>query len=223
MTELWQDIRHAFRSMRKRPGLASIIVIVLALGIGACTGVFSIVYGLMFRSHPIDRDGRLTVIEQTNADRGLSDSLCTYEDFVDWRTQSTVFEELAAYRSESLNLAGTGEPLRVRALRASAGIFDLLRLQPVRGRFFNAEDDQPGAERVTVVSEAFWQMQLGGDPTIVGRDVTIHGDVYRVAGIAPSDFDPAKRIIRARTSGCHWPATTIARRRSAQVRLTRTI
>lgn len=197
MSDLWQDVRLALRSLLKRPGLACVTIMVLALGIGACTVVFSVVYGLMFRPHPIDRDGRLTVVFQANADRGISDSPCRFEDFVDWRSQNTVFEELAAYQSQSLNLAGPGEPVRVHALRASPEIFKLLGLKPLRGRFFTSRDDQPGAERVAVVSAAFWQTALGADPNATGRDITIHGDVYAVVGIAPSDFDPSGRIIKA--------------------------
>lgn len=190
-----QDVRYAGRTALKTPGFTTVVILTLALGIGACTFVFSMVYGLMFRPFPFDVDGRLVVVWETNATRGIEETECSYGNFVDWREQSNSFEAFCAYRYDGLNLAGADGPVRVRAIKASADVFRVFGIQAVAGRVFNEQEDRPGADGVVLVSDAFWRAQLGTDPGVIGRDLTLDGDVHRVVGVMPSDFDPGKRML----------------------------
>jgi len=134
MDSLFKDIRYGVRSLLKRPGFTAIAVITLALGIGANTAIFSVVNTLLLRPLPFKEPARLVQVWEANYKRGRNSMTVSYPNFVDWRDQNKVFEQIAAYSDETFNLTDTGEPERIQAEIVSPAIFPLLGIKPVLGR-----------------------------------------------------------------------------------------
>ena len=194
MTHLRQDLSYATRMLVKRPGFTAVAVITLALGIGANTVIFSVVNSILLRELPYKDPQQLTLIwTKWPQIEGAPDLPVTAPDFNDWRTQNQTFEDLAAFRSQTFNLTGEGEPELVIGVRASASLFPLLGIAPSLGRTFVPADDDLGAERVVVLSHGFWQRRFASDPDIVNRRITFNGESYTVVGVMPEGFQfPSK-------------------------------
>ncbi len=185
--ELWHDLRYGVRMLRKQPGFTAIAVITLALGIGANTAIFTVVNAVLLKALPFPDSDRLVVInEGTQAQPELA---VAYPDYLDWRAQQTVFEDLAASLVTGGVLTGGGEPERVFGRRASASFFTTLGVAPHVGRVFNEAEDRLGGARVVVLSHALWQRRYGGDPQLIGRAVNYNGESYTVVGVLPANFD----------------------------------
>jgi putative ABC transport system permease protein len=191
MAVLFYDVRYALRTLLKNPGFAAVVILTLALGIGACTVVFSTVYGLLARPLPFDQGNQLVTIQGTYPGLVWFDAHCSYANFRDLKEQSTYLEDLAAYETVNLTYAAGDQPVRVTAIKATANLFHVLGAQPVLGRPFDKQEDRPGANRVVLLNEGFWRSRLGADPSVVGGDVTIHNDTYRVLGIVPLEYEQA--------------------------------
>ncbi|HEY6232484.1 MAG TPA: ABC transporter permease [Pyrinomonadaceae bacterium] len=186
MNTLLKDIRYAFRNLLKRPGFTIVAVITLALGIGANTAIFSVVNSVLLRPLPYPQPDQLVVLTETSAGRSIGTS---YMNFVDWRNQNTVFENVAAVRPrESFNLTGAGESERLQGRLVSANFLGTLGVRPIRGRDLLAEDDRPGATPVVIVSESLWQRRFGADENIIGKQLTLNGQTFTVIGVTPRDF-----------------------------------
>lgn len=172
------DLRFALRGFRRNLGLTVVTVLVLALGIGANTAIFSVVDALVLRPLPFPAPQELVAIPD-----GVM-----YPDFVDLRAQARSFRNLALYRLNRELLATSDQPEIVSAVSASADLFAVLGVQPVLGRGFAVGDDEPGRGRVAVVSHRLWQRQLGSDPGAVGRTLLLDGQTITVIGVMPTAF-----------------------------------
>ena len=184
----WQDLRFAARTLRKNPGFAAVVVITLALGIGANTGIFTVVNGVVLKPLPYpDPDRLLTLWERSRSD-GLQSTVAP-ANFYDWRAQSRSFAKMAAidpYPDFILN--GSGEAQRLSGADVSGDFFSLLGTRMELGRDFLAEEDRPGQNQVVILSYATWKRYFSGRPDILGQAVTLNGAAYIVVGVLPRDF-----------------------------------
>jgi predicted permease len=190
MDTLLSDIRFALRSLRKQRGFTAIAVVCLALGIGANTAIFSVVRAVLLESLPYGDPSRLVRVYETFAFQGQrgrgSVSVANYLDF---RTDNRVFEDLAAYSVGSRDLVGGGQPERVRAVQTTANLFRVLRARPLAGRTFAADEDQPSRPPVVILSEGFWRRRFGGDRRIIGSQISLDNVKHTVIGVMPASFD----------------------------------
>ena len=190
VASLWQDVRYASRVLRKAPGFTAVAILTLALGIGANTAIFSLVSGVLLRKPPISDPDRLMMLRSKNpkgvwaADRAPVSA----PDFLDWRAQSTSFAGMAAASFDDFTLSGDFEPERVPGARVSPDFFSVLRVAPILGRAFAAQEDQPGRARVVMLSERVWRRRFAADTQVVGHLVKVNGESYTVIGIVPSRF-----------------------------------
>jgi putative ABC transport system permease protein len=190
MDSLLKDVRYAMRSLLRRPGFTAIAIITLALGIGANTAIFSVVHGVLIQPLPYPEPDRLVALRQSNLTTtpAQPDAQVSPGNFLEWQRQSTSFSDLAAYRTVSYNLTGDGNPERLLAGRVSVGLFKLLGAQPLAGRDFVAEEDQPGREKVVIISEGLWLRRFGGSPDAVGKSLKLDGEDYAIVGVMPAGF-----------------------------------
>ncbi len=186
MDSIIKDIRYGVRGLLKHPGFTAIVVITLALGIGASTAIFSVVNSVVLRPLPYRTADRIVAIQELDPDgkRGQS----TSANFYDWRQQNTVFEHLSAYKITTTNLALSDHAERIDLAQTNADFFDVFGIAPQYGRLFIPQDEQAGHQPVVVVSDALWQRRFGADPSLVGKSITLDGKSYNVVGIAPPGF-----------------------------------
>jgi putative ABC transport system permease protein len=187
MNELFQDLRYAARMLRNKPGFTLIAVITLALGIGVNTAIFSVIDAVLLRPLPFAKPGQLIWLRETEAQPGTYPFAAP--DFFDWKAQNHTFQDMTLIGySESFNLSGQGSPDRVVGRRTEANFFSLLGAKALMGRTWAPDEDQPGKERVAILSYALWQRQFGADDKIVGRDIQLDGKAYTVVGVMPPSF-----------------------------------
>ena len=189
MENLWQDLRHGFRALRKSPGFTAVAVLTLGLGIGANTAIFSVVESVLLRPLPYRDPTALVQIWNTYLPQ-FPQAGNSPGDFQDFRRQARSFSGMAAFVDipEGFNLTGEGEPQRLEARYATSGFFSLLGIQPVAGRTFTPEEDKPGASSVVMLSHRLWQSRFGSDPASVGRTLMLDGRGYTLVGILPAAF-----------------------------------
>ena len=187
MDSLFKDVRYAMRALLRRPGFTAVAVITLALGIGANTAIFSVVHGVLLKPLPYPEADRLVALRQANIP-SQPDTQIAPGNFLEWQRQSTPFATLAAYRTVSYNLTGDGNPERLLAGRVSAGLFKLLGAQPIAGRDFLAEEDQPGRDKVVIISEGLWHRRFGGWGDVLGKTLKLDGEDFVVVGVMPAAF-----------------------------------
>jgi putative ABC transport system permease protein len=188
MDTLLHDIRYGLRTMRKTPGFTAVAVIALALGIGANTAIFSVVNALLLKPLPYKDAQRLVMIWHTYPQLKLDQAAVSAPSYIEYRDMTSSFEEVATATEWKVNLTGIGEPERLQGARVSYNLFSTLGVQPVAGRSFLSEEDQPGKNRVVVLSYGLWQRRFGGDPALVGQTITLDGGSYDVVGIMPKGF-----------------------------------
>jgi predicted permease len=186
---LVQDTRYAIRSLVRAPGFSVVAILVLAIGIGANTAMFSLVDAMLLRGLPYADADRLVVLfgtfQRTTAERRGN----SFPDHRDWRTLSTQFEDLAAYWNTTITLEGLDEPERIQVETVSAPYFSLLRVAPMYGRTFREDEDAvPNRDRVAVLSDGLWRRRFGSDPNIVNRTIQLGGQTYTVIGVMPPGF-----------------------------------
>ncbi len=187
MYGLLQDLRYALRQLRKSPGFTAVAVITLALGIGANTAIFSVVNAVLLRPLPYPDADRLVMVWEQNPHRGWFENIVSGANFRDWQKQNRVFTDMAAFESNSFNLAGENNAEEVAGERVTANLFSVLGVQPLRGRLFLPEEEAQDRAAV-IVSYGLWQQRYGGDPTLIGRRITLDGESYPVVGILPASF-----------------------------------
>ena len=183
---LLQDVRFGARMLAKHKGFTAVAVLTLALGIGANTAIFSVVNAVLLRPLPYENSHELVQIWGTQPQ--LDTAPMSPANFLEWREQNRVFERVAAYNGQNFNLSGVDEPERIRAMRVSADLFELLRARPTLGRTFLPEEDQYGGHRVVILSHALWQRRFGADSEILGKTLTLNDQSYVVVGVMPPDF-----------------------------------
>jgi len=188
MQTLWQDLRFGARMLLKQPGFTLIAVLTLALGIGANTAIFSVVNAVLLRPLPYAEPDRLAMLWTENPKQGIHEEGTSYPTFLDWRTQSQAFAEMAICgRGNPVVLTGTGEPERVMGEYVSANLFPLLGVKPALGRTFTPDDEQR-RERVVVLSDGLWQRRFGGSQDIIGKTLEINGQNTQIIGVMPAAF-----------------------------------
>jgi putative ABC transport system permease protein len=192
LTDLWQDLRFGARMLLKQPGFTLIAVVTLALGIGANTAIFTVVNAALLRALPYQAPERLVHLFETTPQKDYAQREFSYPDYQDYQ-RSQSFDGLAAYTGGGGILTGRGDPQRVFAPAASANFFAVLGVEPLLGRAFRARDDQPGAERVTVLTYSLWRRLFGGDKGVIGQTLTISNAPYTVVGVLPPSFQFALR------------------------------
>jgi predicted permease len=192
MSSWLQDLRYALRGLRRSPGFTATAVATLALGIGANSAIFSLVDAVLLRPLPHPEAGRIVTLGERERGKAPLDSGSTsFANFFDWQSQSRSFEALAIFNGWKPALTGAGEAERISAAFVSSGIFDVLRVQPGLGRATLPEDDRAEAPAVVVVSHGFWLRRLGGDPSALGRVLTLNGRPFTVVGVLPAGFRPS--------------------------------
>ena len=187
-----KDIRFALRTLVKKPAFAIIAIITLALGIGGSTSIFTVVDAALLRGLPYKSPDQLYHVWEQVPRQEFPKREMSYPDYQDYQ-QNNVFEGLAAYTGGGVLLSGQGETENVFGPRASANFFQVLGVDPILGRTFQAGEDKQGGPRVTVLTYGFWQRKFGGDPGIVGKALTINGESYEVIGVLPASFQFALR------------------------------
>jgi len=186
--DLRSDVRYAFRTLTKAPVFTTVVVLTLALGIGANTAVFSVLNTVLFRPLPYPQSERLVQMWSTNANTNRWGIWTAYPRFADWRRLATAFEEMAAVRFWVVNLTGGDHPEALDAVLASARLFQVLRVQPMLGRAFLPEEDQPGHDHVIILSYGLWDRRFGSDRAVIGRAINIDRQSYTVIGVMPAGF-----------------------------------
>ncbi len=187
MQMLLQDLRYGVRMLLKKPGFTLIVVVTLALGIGANSAIFSVVNAVLLRPLPFKESERLVLIRETKVPQ-FPEFAVAPANFLDWQKQNTVFERLVATRRGTLNLTGKGDPEQLRNLSVTDGFVTMLGIQPQLGRTFLPEESQPGQNNVALLSHGLWQRRFGGDPKIINQTISLDGQSYTVVGVMPASF-----------------------------------
>jgi len=192
------DLKAALRSLASSRTFTAVALLVLTLGIGASTAIFSVVDAVVLRGLPFDEHDRLVAVGErrlpgSNAPAGGRDPLAMSsiapQNYMDWVAQQQVFESMAAIAGRGVTLHEPGgEPEDLRAQAVTAPFFDVLRVQPAIGRAFTTENETEGRERVVVLSDGLWRRRFGGDPTVIGRTIPLEGASYELIGVMPPDF-----------------------------------
>jgi putative ABC transport system permease protein len=204
-----QDIRYAFRVLRKQPGFSVIAILTLALGIGANTAIFSIVNAVLLRPLPYPDADRIMVLNESSGPG--QDYSVALPDYFDWRNDNTVFEHLAATHKESRNLSGIPgrDPERISCASVTRNFFSVVGVSPEIGRIFSEDEDKVGAPPVVVISDRLWQHAFNRDPAVLGSSITLHDQNYTVIGVmprqvtSPQDTDVWLSLMR-RSNNAPW-------------------
>jgi len=187
MERTFQDLRYAIRKLIKTPGFTVVTVLTLGIGLGVNITMFSAVNGVLFRPFPYPEPEELVVVGATYASRPGDIGSLSYPDYLMLREESDALEEITAWDWEPYSLKGEGAPVFVGGVRATASFFDVLAIQPLLGRTFLPEEDEPGGPDVIVLGEGLWRSQFGADPGIVGRTVVLDGVPRTVIGVVPEE------------------------------------
>src|SRR2546428_489374 len=180
-------MRYGARMLLKSPGFTLVAVLTLALGIGANTAIFSVVNFVLLRPLPYANSDQLVMIWERNLKRGWTESPTSSGNFADFRTSAKTVD-VGAFTDTNFNLTGGTQPERVAGLRVSSNLFSMLGVNPVRGRVFLPQEDQPGAGHVLILSYGLWQRSFGANPNLANQTVQLNSQSYTVVGIMPPDF-----------------------------------
>src|SRR5579862_5379638 len=183
---LVQDLRYGWRTLLKSPGFAAAALFTLALGIGADTAIFSVVYGILLRPLPFWDATHLVLLNETTPRVG--DVSVSYPNFQDWRSQSHSFAEMAAVNPVTFNMAGSNQPENIGGLAVSPNFLPMLGVRPVVGRGFTPDEEKAGAVRVVLLSHALWQSRFGADPSAMGQTIRLDSQTVTIVGVLPQDF-----------------------------------
>src|SRR6266702_2046838 len=188
---IWQDLRFGVRTVAKSPGFAAVAIITLALGIGANTAIFSVVNAVLLRPLPYPDPGRILQVWHVPPPKsfpGMTRFAVSPANYLDWHSQNHVFEGIAIYGFGAFNFTNGDRPEVVQAARVAADFFSVLRVQPMMGRIFASEEDQPGRADVVILTHVFWQSRFGANRDIIGQTVALNGNKYTVVGVMPPSF-----------------------------------
>jgi putative ABC transport system permease protein len=185
------DLRYAFRQLRKSPGFTFVAILTLALGIGANTAIFSVIYAVLLRPLPYPDSDRLVILTETDANQPQIS--VSFPDYLDWKRDQTTFDEIAISRRESFNLSGLKDraPEQVSGAIVTANFFKVIGLQPQLGRVFTAEEDRVGGPLLAVISDRLWERIFTRDPKVLGRVLNFGNQPYTIVGVMPPEmFSP---------------------------------
>jgi putative ABC transport system permease protein len=192
MRSLLQDVRYGWRGLRKNPGFTAVAVLVLALGIGANTAIFSVVNAVLLKPLPFDHPEQLVQLYHVPPQAsfpGIPLFAVSPANFYDWRAQAHSFEAMSAYGFGRYTLTGSGQPITVPLVSSTYGLFSILRAEPLLGRGFLESEDQPGHDHEVLVSYSFWRDHLGANPAVVGTNLQLNGEAYAVIGVMRPGFE----------------------------------
>src|SRR5262245_48821712 len=164
METLIRDLRYSFRVLLKRPGFTAVVVLALALGIGANTAIFSVVNAILLRPLPYKNFDHISMIWMDNPKLGVKEDWHSYPNYLDFKEQNQVFEDMAAFNDRSFNLTGAGDPVRIVGAWSTASFFSVLGVEPMFGQVFTVENEEPGKDLVVVLSSGLWKSRFGSDP-----------------------------------------------------------
>jgi putative ABC transport system permease protein len=188
MSTLFKDLRYGFRMMAQSPGSTLIAILALALGIGANSAIFSVVNAVLLRPLRYKDPSHLVVIWETKLSKGIAQEQVSAPDFRDWSEKQRVFDQIAALRTQPVVLTGGQLPERVETALVTPSAFDLLGARAILGRTFFTEEDQPGRNRVALLSYGLWQRRFGGDPGILNKNLIVDGNSFTIVGVTPREF-----------------------------------
>ena len=185
------DLKFAFRQLLKNPGFTAVAVLTLALGIGANTAIFSVVNAVLLKPLPYREPGQIVMLwtDNPSVNLGFHELPPAPTDFLEWRRDAKSFEQIAAFRTRLADLSEEGDPERVGGVQVTANFFSLLGAQPVLGRVFPAEAEQPGNDKVAIISHGLWQRRFGGDTNLSGKFITVNRQRCAVVGVMPPGFN----------------------------------
>src|SRR5688500_13190822 len=183
------SLRIALRSLRRTPGFTAVVVLTLAIGIGATTAIFSVIDAVLINPLPYPTADRLQMIWVTNPEQEIDKDVTSYPTFTDWQAQATTFEAMAGVTAATFTVTGAGEPKLVTGQRVTGRFFDLFGMPAMHGRILQDADTQAGRERVLVLSHALWREHFGGDPGVVGRVVSVNALPHEIVGVMPEGFN----------------------------------
>jgi putative ABC transport system permease protein len=190
-----QDIRYALRALRKQPVFTLVAVLTLTLGIGGNTAIFSLLYQILLRPLPYADAERLVFVWNTYPLMNLPQASVSIPDYIDRRTQAPAVEDATLFTGAGLALAEGGQAEQIRGLAVTPSFFPTLGRHPFLGRGFNEDEAKPEADNYAILTYALWNSRFGGDKSIVGRDIRMNGEAYRVVGVLPADFELPSREI----------------------------
>lgn len=185
MDTVWSDLRYGIRMFFKSPGFTAVAVIILAIGIGASTAIFSVVNGLLLQPLPFQEPDRLVLMWETY--KRTQEKSVSYLNFTDWRAQNRAFEDMGAYSSWTFTITGD-EPERLSGAVVTENLFSVLGVRPRLGRTFLPEEDRPGGADVAVISDGLWRRRFGGEPGVIGQTLTMNGRSTTIIGVMPPEF-----------------------------------
>ena len=181
-----QDFRHGLRTLRRVPGLVVVAVVTLALGIGANTAIFSVIYSVLLKPLAFPDSDRLVQMWMAFPERGINETSWSHGNFWDARDMTTAFDDVGAVEFADVNLTGMGDPEKLNAVRVSVGFLRALAVTPVAGRLLRAGEDEPSRDaNIAILSHRFWTRRFGQDPAAVGRTIVLNGVGHQVVGVLP--------------------------------------
>ncbi len=191
-TEDWRtgfaaDFRHALRAMRLDRGFSTVVVLTLAIGIGACTAVFSIINALLWGSLPYPNPEQLALVWESDKDNRAQTFIVAHPNYEDWKREAKSFSSMGIWEYRTFNVASDAEPEQVQGIRATASLFTVLGVPPAMGRIFTEAEEAPG-HRLVVISDGVWRTHLGGRASAIGSSLRLNGEAYEVIGIMPRGF-----------------------------------
>jgi putative ABC transport system permease protein len=189
--DAWQDLQYGVRMLRKSPGFTAVAILTLALGIGVNTAIFSIINGVLLRPLSFHDPDRLVMIWTDNPayQLGFHEFPPANSDLPEWRASAVSFEQMAIFQTTLADLSDYGDPERIGAAEVSANLLPTLGIQPASGRQFSAEEEQPGQDRVVLISYDLWQRRFGGDAEIINKQITVNGVLHTIIGLMPEGFN----------------------------------
>ena len=181
------DARFGLRLLARQPMFSATVVLTLAVGLGACVAIYSLLEAVVLRSLPFREPGRLVFLWEANKVRGFKDNVVAPANFIDWRARTKLFESMTAFTSTKRTFTGTSEPVELNVQIATPNHLSVLGIRPILGRDFRPEENRADAP-VVLLSYAAWQRYFSGRPDIVGQKITLSGNPYEVIGVLPSDY-----------------------------------
>ena len=182
------DVRYGLRMMRRAPGFTSVAVLTLALGIGANSAMFGIVYGLLYRPLPYPEESRIVSVHMNFSPQNSPRGNLSVADFLDWQNGNTAFEKVAAYGISRFALTGEGRPEEVTGATVTADYFSILGIRPILGRNFQAGDDGPSSTNFLVITASLWQRRFGGSRDVIGRVIELNNSPATIIGVVSESY-----------------------------------
>ena len=191
MGTFMRNLRYAVRTLGNSPGFATVVVLTLALGIGANTAIFSVVYSALLRPLPYHEPDKLFHLGEarSQSDNSANGAQVSYPDYLDWKKTAKSVQSFAAYSGDAFTLVGNGEPKNIFAEQVTPNFFATLGVRPALGRDFLEGEMQSDGPHVAILTNAFWHTEFGGDANIIGRAVRLDGKPANIVGVLPRDFE----------------------------------